>query len=74
MGVKHARQFFLVLCLMGVSWWLPAQTPPTVTGEKANFRSGSYQPEWPLEAFLFSPGQVSHYQSGPIEDPRVDGD
>ena len=34
MGVKQAQRFFLVLCLMGVPWWLPGQTPAAATGGK----------------------------------------
>ena len=57
MGAKHARPFFLVLCLMGVSSWLPAQTAPTVTSEKPTFEAAHISLNGTWELFYFPQGK-----------------
>ncbi len=71
--MKQARLFLLVFCLWG--FVVADGTDGSRSPRRENtYGSGSCQPEWPVEALLFSPGQVSDYQPGPIEGPRVDSD
>ena len=57
MGAKQARPYFLVLCLMGVSSWLPAQTPPKVTGENPPSETLHISLNGPWKLFYFPQGK-----------------
>ena len=77
MGMTQARPFFLVLCLMAVSSWLAAQTPPDVTGEKAETVHISLNGSWKLFYFPQGKYQITHPDQlkaqglAPIEASRV---
>src|SRR5208283_3607385 len=60
MGMRQARLFFLVLCLMGISSWLAAQTAPGVAGEKTEAVHISLNGPWKLFYFPQGKYQIPH--------------
>jgi len=73
MGMKQARLFLLVLCLTGISSGLAGQTPPGVTGEKAEAVHISLNGPWKLFYFpqgkyqITNPDQLKAQGLAPIE-------
>ena len=57
MGVKQARRFFLVLCLMGVPWWLPGQTPAAAAGGKPISEAAHISLDGSWKLFYFPQGK-----------------
>ena len=63
MGKKKARPYFLVLCLIGVSSGVSAQTPPRITGEKPASEAVHISLNGPWKLFYFPQGK--HQISNP---------